>query len=207
MSELPLHKLMDHPSRSWIVGGASVLLALAVGMSTYDSVVAAKTERAGLEQKLAQGMHAVANLDEVRSRLVALEAASADNADVLDESVAKEIREKVTNFVRASDCRLVKVHLGDPQASVWVPGTNPLIQPDVSQVEDEALRLLRTELNVLAQGSLTNVDQLIEKLLSLHRLAVPTDVVVKKSGRDGTLELNVKLLLLQLQPNVQEVDE
>lgn len=207
MSESPLHKLMDHPNRSWIVGGASVLLALAIGLSTYDSIAAAKAERAELERELATGMLAVANLDAVRNRMVAMEEAFAENADVLDETAAKEMREKVTHFVRASHCRLVKVHLGDPQASVWVPGSNPLSQTDVSQVEDKTLRLKRTELNVLAQGSLTNVDQLIEKLLSLHPLAVPKEVVVKKSGRDGTLELDLKLVLLQLEPKVEEVDE
>ncbi|GAB5405536.1 MAG: hypothetical protein Aurels2KO_37670 [Aureliella sp.] len=197
---------MDHPNRNWFVGGASVLIALAIGLSTYDSIVAVKAERAEIEQEVFSATQAVANLDVARKRMADIQESLAQQPDALDEKAAKALREKVVRLIRATRCRLVKVQLGDPQTATWVPGTNPVAPPDVAQDDDETLRLSRTELNISAEGSLANVDQLIEKLLLLHPLAVPADVVVRKSGTDGTLQLEIGLVLLRLHDNEQNDD-
>ncbi len=152
MSESPLQQLMDHPNRNWFVGGASVLIALAIGLSTYDSISAAKTERAEIEQEILAATQAVANLDLARKRMVEIQNTLAEQPDALDEKAAKELREKVVRLIRTTECRLIKVQLGHPQSAAWVPGTNPLTPPDVAQDEDKALRLDRTELKISAEG-------------------------------------------------------
>ncbi len=204
MSESPLQQLMDHPNRNWFVGGASVLIALAIGLSTYDSISAAKTERAEIEQEILAATQAVANLDLARKRMVEIQNTLAEQPDALDEKAAKELREKVVRLIRTTECRLIKVQLGDPQSAAWVPGTNPLTPPDVAQDEDKALRLDRTELNISAEGSLANIDRLIEELLLLHPLAAPAQVVVRKSGKDDTLQLDIELVLLRLNTSEPE---
>lgn len=201
MSESPLQQLMDHPNRNWFVGGASVLIALAIGLSMYDSIVAAKAERAEIEKEVFAATQAVANLGVARKRMAAIQESLANQPEALDENAAKDLREKVVRLIRTTNCRLVKVQLGDPQSVAWQPGTNPLSPPDVAQDDDKAVRLVRTELSISAEGPLTNVDQLIKQMLLLHPLAVPTEVVVKKSGKDDTLQLEIGLALLRLQSN------
>lgn len=207
MAASPLQQLLDHPGRIWIVGGASVLLALAVGMPIYDSIAASNGELEARNQELLEATRSVANCNVAKERLDSLKEVLAEYPDGIDEEAAAQLRENVVRLTRESGCRLVKINLADPYQFAWKRGTNPFEPAEVGKDEADVRRLEKRKLTLIAEGHLKQVDHLVDALRKLHRLALPSQMIVRKGNANAeTLELEFEMTLLQLMPQ-QHRDE
>ncbi|HBE72087.1 MAG TPA: hypothetical protein DDW52_28450 [Planctomycetaceae bacterium] len=201
MPESPLQQLLDHPNRKWIVGGASVLLALVVGVPICDSIVASIGELDTRTQELLDATRSVANCNVAKERLEALKGILAEYPDGIDEEAAAELRESAVRLTRDSGCRLVKINLADAYQFAWKRGTNPIEPAEVGTDEADVRKLEQRKLTLIAEGNLQEVDHLVGMLRNLHRLALPTQMTVRKGNASGeALELEFEMTLLQLMP-------
>ncbi len=202
MTDSPIQQFATHPYRNWLVGGVSLVLLLAFGLPAYDDYCAANQRRHEVLQDLTKVSRSIANMPHLQSRLVKVSETMTEQCQTVNPSTALKLREQVVGLIQHNNCRLLKVQLGDPQSSPWQAGDDPLSPPTLETTDDKVFNLVTTKLNVSAEGSLTQLDKLIQQLTELHQLAVPAQLEIKRDGNREFLQLDIELSLLDLQPKV-----
>ena len=198
MPDSPLQQFFNHAHRMKYISGAAVLLGLVFGLPAYDQLGQIAEQEAEVRDEIRLVSTTVNNIAPMRKRLEELRLVSAEQHETVDSETALELREDVVRLIHNHHCRLLHVQLSEPQSMPWSKEADPF-GAGTSVDEDEAkFNLIRTKLSLTAEGNLQKIDELVADIATLHRLAVPTRLVMRENGENGSLKIDIDLTLLDL---------
>lgn len=198
MSELPLQQLLEHRNRHWIVSGGAIVLALTAGLPAYDELKLVHAERSNVQHEIKDVSYSIENLDLLRKRVAEAKQSSEQHKTTIDHDAGLRLREQVVAMIHAQDCRLVRVQLSAPTLTAWTPDDDPINPIEGFDDDVKAFSLEKAKLNILTEGSLTQIDKLIAELKALHPFAATTHLRLQQEGRADVLKLEIELTLFDL---------
>lgn len=197
ISKSIVQQFQDNPYRFKYVCGFSAVLLVLLGLPAFDSYSMQSKRAEELREELGRLSGELNSKDFVFKRLVEVKGQSDIGESSFDNEKALALREELVRLTRESRCRLLNVQLSDPKMMPWSVEMHPL--RDASpETEDARFALQRTRLTLAAEGTLSRIDQLIAGVTSLHAMAVPTQMVIRKAGDDQHVKVDLTLSLIGL---------
>jgi hypothetical protein len=173
------------------------MLALIIGLPAVDEFNRLASEEDELNTEIVDLQNRVANIDVMASRLTATKETFESQQRTVDAETALKLREKVVELIHVCKCRLLKVQLGDSSTKPFAAGDDPMNDMEITD-DDRPFELVKTSLILSAEGSLVQLNELVEKLQELHPLALPSKMTMRRDGPRGALRLEVELTLMDL---------
>jgi hypothetical protein len=193
-----VHQILDNPNRLKYVFGASIMLLLLLGLPAFDKFQMQQVRAEELREEISELERELENGDFVRKRLIELRNGKPTGETWFDNESAMALREEVVRLTRESRCRLLSVHLSDIERTPWTPDMNPLREQTNQVSDDVRFNLEKTRLTLAVEGPLHRIDNLIAAIRTLHQMAVPTDIVIRKASDNQTVKVDLTLSLLGL---------
>ena len=198
MDNSTLQQLIYHPRRQWFVIAAALAVGFLLGLPAYDRWSAANEQAGRLNAELDEAKLVVANLKPMQQRLESIVNTSSTNSETISPATALRLREDVVRVVRARDSRLLRVTLGDPHRRPWGANDDPMSMIAPKGSEKSKYQLVSSTLSLSVEGTLTNLSKVLQDLTSLHGMAVPTRMAIRRNGDREELQLELDLTLLDL---------
>lgn len=201
MTNSPIQQFYNHPYRHWMVGGATALLGFVICLPAYDKFSGVRSEIAELEEQIDEVTRSVSNIEPLRQRVAEAEALSSNGQETVDKETAMKLREDVVRLIHDHHCRLLQCQLTDPNIAPFDKDTDPFAKRSSGDVKKAKFQLVKTKMNLSAEGTLKQISQLVDEIAVLHAMAVPTRMVLEQEGADEQVKIEIELTLLDLTKN------
>ena len=133
MNETPLERVCNSPHRWLIVTGVTFLIALLTVLPQADVLLAARTERADLEEHKVNAVQTAKTLPQYESRVLEQEIklTTLTKQEVDEEHVTK-FRRWLVKAARQAGCQVRRVNLANPTRRRWRPMTHLLLKQEIN---------------------------------------------------------------------------
>ncbi len=205
MIEKLAERLAQSKHRWLIVTGVTFLIALASALPQVDLLLAERSERAVLQDELAQAEATATRLPTYELKL----AEKQEELDrlrklVVDESQLGALRTWLVEAARQSGCQVRRIDLAAPTKRPWNESDNPLDPPAAGKVDSQKtpFELETRAVAFSVTGSSNEVLALLKAIDADTRLKHANTIELKPTNRsDHELQLDLTLWYFALVRN------
>jgi len=203
MNESPIRRFCESTHRKLIVAIVSTLVGLVVLIPLVDDYFDKEESRRTLVDELDQARQTAKALPAYEERVAAIaqEVGEYEARSVSQKSIS-QYRSKLVDLIRGSDCKVRRLEVSAPTSRLWLENDNPLTNPVVkgSAVKKTPFTLVRRSVALTVDGTMDNVNSLLEKLHKEKTFAYPRRLDLRSVGHhDGAVAVELELWLFALE--------
>jgi len=205
MNESPIRKFCESTHRKLIVAIVSTLVGLVVLIPLVDDYFDKEESRRALADELDEARQTSEALPAYEERVAAIvEEISEYEARSISQKSISQYRSKLVELIRSSDCKVRRLEVSTPTLRPWLENDNPLKKPVVKgpAVKKTPFTLVRRNVALTVDGTMDNINGLLEKLYKEKTFAYPHRLDLHGVGRHGgavAVELELWLFALERQ--------
>ncbi len=204
MNENPLERICNGPHRWLIVTGVTFLIALLTILPQADVLLAARAERADLEEHRESATETVAVLPQYEALVQEKEneLATLTQREV-DEEHITEFRRWLVEAARQAGCQVRRVDLATPQHRRWALKDSPLAEAPKKLAPQDAspFDLETRSVTLSVTGTTPEIHALLRTLDADRRVKHTNSISLRPTGRSRTqIQLDLNLWYFALAP-------
>lgn len=204
MNETPIERVCNSPHRWLIVTGVTFLIALLTILPQADVLLAARTERADLEEHKDNAAKTAGTLPQYESQVLEQEAKLATlTKQEVDEEHITEFRRWLVEAARQAGCQVRRVNLANPTRRRWATKDSPLAEAKKRLPAKDAspFDLETRSVSLSITGTTPEIQALLRTLDGDPRIKHTNGITLRPSGRNRKqLQLDLDLWYFALAP-------
>lgn len=197
-------RFVESPRRWLIVTGVTLVIALLTVLPQADELLAARAERAELEEHKDKATGTAGMLADFEARVVQTEAELAElrRVEVDDERVA-DLRSWLVQASREAGCQVRRIELGRPSRRPWLADDSPLATDAAAAKKKEKtpFELQTRPVTLSVTGATPEIRALLKTLDRDPRIKFASSMELRPEGRlRDDLQLDLSLRYFALAP-------
>jgi len=206
MIESPIRKFCESSRRKLIVVIVTAATGLLVLIPLVDEYFDARDKYTALADELDNARHTARALPELEEHVVQItgKLTEMEGRTVTARTVSR-YRSQLVELIRDADCRVRRFDVSLPALRPWHQNDDPRRQavPQTGAIAEKTpFALERRSVTLLVDGTIDNVQNLLEQLHKDKTFAYPSRVDLHTNGQRGssvTLEMEMWLFALERQ--------
>ena len=152
-----LRPIVEHPKRGWIVITATFVIGVVFTWPAVDYYFAASANYRQLVSEVEEGTATATRLELYQNQLQKqTEKLRSFQERALSGEQIESFRGQMTEWVKASDCKLRRIKLSDPQLRPWYEDDHPLETRARTEKDTKTpFKLRQQSLNLLVTGPMS----------------------------------------------------
>ncbi len=205
MNESPIRRFCESSHRKLIVVIVTTLVGLVVLIPLADDYFDKKESRRTLADELDRARQTAETLPAFEERVTALAQETGEyEARSVSQNSISQYRSKLVGLIRDSNCKVRRLDVGAPTSRPWLENDNPLKKPAAKGLaaKKTPFTLVRSSVVLTVDGTMDNINSLLEKLYKEKTFAHPRRLDLHSVGRQGgSVAVELELWLFALSRN------
>ena len=196
-----LRPIVEHPKRGWIVITATFVIGVVFTWPAVDYYFAAAANHRQLIAEVEEGAATANRLVLYQNQLQKqTEKLRSLQERAISGDKVESFRGQVTEWVKASDCKLRRIKLSEPQLRPWYEDDHPLENRARTEKDTKTpFKLRQQSLNLLVTGPMDRVSDFLARLGEQELLLHTGNLLLRRNPEDPQLvELDLDLMLFDL---------